>query len=63
VSAVPSDTVKFVGALVIDGAQYRIVLTVDTVGLIHVMGAKAARSKGKKSADAGGLVTCHAVRE
>ena len=50
----PSDTITLTGWTMVEGVNVEVTLTVDTVALIHWLGAKAARSMHGKASDAKG---------
>ena len=52
----PSDTITLTGWTMVEGVNVEVTLTVDTVALIHWLGAKAARSMHGKASDAKGDV-------
>lgn len=50
------ETISFSGQTIVDGIPVPVRLTVNTVRLIHELGARAARSKGRKAAALRGAV-------
>lgn len=52
----PGETVTYTGQTIVDGIPVPVTLTVNTVRLIHELGARAARSKGRKAAALRGAV-------
>jgi hypothetical protein len=54
--AVNGETIEVTGCTLVDGISVEVTLTINTVQLIHKLGAKAAHAKGRKSQMASGLV-------
>jgi hypothetical protein len=52
-----SETLTFNGTTIVDGITVEVVLTVNTVQLIHKLGDKAARNRGRKARLGSGLIT------
>lgn len=52
----PGELIEITGSIIVEGISTDVTLTVNTIQLIHILGDKAARAKGRKSQLCSGLV-------
>ena len=52
----PGECLVITGSIIVEGISTDVTLTVNTIQLIHILGDKAARAKGRKSQVCSGLV-------